>query len=133
MLLIVEKAIRCGVCQEILRYAEANNKYMKNYDKNIVSSYLMYLVANNFCEWVMSQKLTLGGFRWVKRLSKFDEFFIKNYDENSNNGYFLEVDAECPKNLFHSHTDFTFLPEREKIKRCGKLFCHIKEKKLLFT
>ena len=47
MLLIIEKAIRCGVCQEILRYAEANNKYMKNYDKNIVSSYLMYLVANN--------------------------------------------------------------------------------------
>ena len=81
----------------------------------------------------MSQKLTLGGFRWVKRLSKFDEFFIKNYDENSNDGYFIELDAECPKNLFHSHTDFTFLPEREKIKKCGKLFCHIKEKKLLFT
>ena len=40
MLLIVEKGIRGGICQAIYRYARANNKYMKNYDKSIKSSYI---------------------------------------------------------------------------------------------
>ena len=41
MLLMVEKGTRGGICQTIHRYAKANNKYMKNYDKNIESSYLV--------------------------------------------------------------------------------------------
>ena len=47
MLLMVEKGIRSGICQVIHRYAKANNKYMKNYDKNAESSYLVFLDANN--------------------------------------------------------------------------------------
>ena len=42
MLLMVEKGTRGGICQAIDRYAKVNNKYMKNYDKDIISSYLMY-------------------------------------------------------------------------------------------
>ena len=42
----------------------------------------------------MSQKRPVDGFKWVKKLSGFDECFIKNYDENSNTGYFLKVDVE---------------------------------------
>ena len=47
----------------------------------------------------MSQKLPVKGFKWVKQkmLSKFNEDFIKNYDENSNKGYFLEVNIDYPK------------------------------------
>ena len=77
MLLMVEKDIRGGMCQAIHRYAKANNKYMNNYDKNIESSYLMYLDVNNLYGWAMSQKLPVNGFKWVKKLSKFDESFIK--------------------------------------------------------
>ena len=51
MLLMVEKGIRGGICQAIHRHAKENNKYMKNYDKNIESSYLIYLYANNLFGW----------------------------------------------------------------------------------
>ena len=45
MLLMMEKGIRGDITHAIHRYAEANNKYMKNYDKNKESLYLMYLDA----------------------------------------------------------------------------------------
>ena len=55
MLLIVKKGIRGGICHAIQRFAKANNKHMKNYDKNIESSYLMYLDANDLYGWAMPQ------------------------------------------------------------------------------
>ena len=120
MLLMVEKRIRGGMCQAIHSYANANNKYINNYDEDIESSYLMYLDANNLYGWAMSKKLPVNGFEWVKELSEctsieFDKRFIKNYNENSDKGYFLEVDVEYPKNLFSLHSDLPFLPERKKI------------------
>ena len=42
----------------------------------------------------MSKKFPVNGFKWIKKLSKFDEDFIKNYDENSNKGCTLEIDLE---------------------------------------
>ena len=81
MLLMVEKGTRGEICQAIHRHAKANNKYMKNYNKDVISSYLMYLDANNLHGWAMSQKLPVNGFKWAKKLSKFHEIFIRNYDE----------------------------------------------------
>ena len=89
MLLRVEKGIWDGICHAIHRYAKANNKYMKNYDKDMDSSYPQYLDANNLFGWAVSQKRPVNGFKWVKKLSKFNECFIKSYDENSEKGYFL--------------------------------------------
>ena len=66
MLLMIKKGIRGGICHTIHRYTEANNKYMKNYDKNKESSYLMYLDADNNYEWTMSQKLVVDDFKWEK-------------------------------------------------------------------
>ena len=54
MLLIFEKRIRGGICHTIHRYAKANNKYMKNYDKNKESLYLKYWDINNLYGWEMS-------------------------------------------------------------------------------
>ena len=60
MLMMIEKGVRGGICHAIHRYAEANNKYKKNYDKNIASSYLMYSDANDLYGWAMSQRLPMG-------------------------------------------------------------------------
>ena len=66
MLLMVEKGIRGGICHAIYRYAKANNKYMKNYNKDKEVSFLQYLDANNLYGWAMSQKLPVSGFKWKK-------------------------------------------------------------------
>ena len=57
----------------------------------------------------MSQKLLINSFKWAE-LSRCNKRFIKIYNENSDIGYFLEVDY--PKELFNLHKDFPFLPER---------------------
>ena len=105
MLLMVEKGIRGGICHSIYRYAKANNKYMKDYDKNKESSYLQYWDVNNLYGWAMSQKLPVNNFEWIKDTSQFNEDFIKNYNEESDEGYFLEVDVQYLEKLFELHND----------------------------
>ena len=112
--MIVEEGIRDGMCQAIYRHAKANNKYMNNYDKSIISSFLMYLDANNLYGWAMSQKLLVKGLKWGEDLSQFKEDSIKNYDGNSYIGYFLEVHVEYPKTLFSLRKDIPFLPKKRK-------------------
>ena len=68
MLLMVGQGIRGGMCHAVYRYAKANNKYMKIYDKNTKSSYLEYLDANNLYGWAMSQKLPVRNFKWIKKI-----------------------------------------------------------------
>ena len=115
MLLMIEGGIRGAMCQSVHRYAKANNKYMKNCNKNIESSYRMYLDVKYLYGWAMSQKLPVNGFKWENDLSRFNEDFIKKYNENSDVGYFLKVAIEYPKKLFGSHKDLLFLPERKKL------------------
>ena len=61
-------------------------------------------------------------------MSKFNGKFIKIYDEDSDKGYNLEVDAEYPKRLHTFHNDLPFLPERMMIKKCNKLVCNLYNK-----
>ena len=58
----------------------------------------------------MSQKLPVNNFDWTKDTFKFNEDFIKNYNKESDEGFFLEVDVEYLENLHELHNDFTFLP-----------------------
>ena len=128
MLLMVEKGIRGGICHSIYQYAKANNKYMKDYDKNKESSYLQYLDVNNLYGWAMLQKLPVNNFEWIKDTSQFNEDFIKNYNEESDEGYFLEVDIQYPEKLHELHNDVPFLPERKKIKKVKKLVTNLYDK-----
>ena len=110
--------------------ASLPKKYMKNYNKDIISSYLTYLDANNLYGWAMSQKLPITGFKWVEKskLSRFNERFITNSNENSGIGYFHEVDFDYLKELFNLQKDLPFLPERKEVNKCEKLICSIKDR-----
>ena len=128
MLLMVEKGIRGGICHAIPRYAEANDKYMNNYDKNKESSYIQYLDQT-----ICMDEQCLKNYLWIvlngkKNMLKFNKDFIKNYDENSDKGYILEVDVKYPQNLHDLHSDLPFLPERMKINKCSKLVCNLYDK-----
>ena len=68
--------------------------------------HIEYLDANNLYGWAMSQKLPVDGFQQIEKddLSKFNESFIKNYDESSDKGYILEADIEYSKKIFIRYT-----------------------------
>ena len=137
MLLMVEKGIRGGICHSIQRYAKANNKYMKNYNNNEESSYIQYLDTNNLYGWAMSKKLPVNGFKWIDNNKTvgpsakhvINEDFIKNYNENNDKGFILEVDVKYPKRLHELHSDLPFLSERMEVNKCKKLACNLFNKK----
>ena len=110
------------------RYATANNKYMRNHNKDKKSSYVMFWDANNLYQWAMSQKLPVDGFKWVKNKSQFNKDFTKKCNEDSDRGYILEVDVKYPNDLNKLHNNQPFLAERMKIKKCCKLVCNLSNK-----
>ena len=119
MLLMVEKGIRGGICHAIHSYAKANNKYMKDHDKNEESSYLKY--------WNV-KKLPVNKFEWINDTSQFNEHFIKSYNKESNKGYFLEVDIQYPEKLHEIHNNLPFLLARMKIKKVKKFVTNLHDK-----
>ena len=126
MLLMVEKGIRGGICHTIHRYSKANKKYLKDCDKNKESSYLKYWDVNNLYGWAMSQKLSVNNFERIEDTYQSNEDFIKNYNEESHEGYFLEVDVKYLEKLHELHNYFPFLPERMKFE---KYIIHIRNLK----
>ena len=72
-------------------------------------SYHKYWDVNNSYDWAMYQKLPLGNFKWVENISEFNEDFIKSYINESDEGYFFEVDVQYPKNLQILHNYLPFL------------------------
>ena len=141
MLLMVEEGISGGICHSIHRYAEANNKYTKNYYNNEETSYMQCLDANNLYDWAMFKKLVVNGFKWIRNNETVEpsakhvinEEFKRNYDENNDKGYILEVDVRYSKRLQELHSDLPFLSERMKIDKCNKLVCNLFNRKKYVT
>ena len=84
---------------------KANNKYIKDYDKNNESSYFQYWHVNNLYGSAMFQKLLLGSFKWVEETSQFMKDFIKSYNEDSDIEYFLKVDGQHLQEFQKLHND----------------------------
>ena len=132
MLLMIEKGIRARLCRAINRYAKANNKYMTNYYKNIESSYLMCLDANNLYGWAISQKLSVNGFEWVE--DQFNEDFIKSMMKTVIRDIFLTLMLHIQKNHLIFIRIFRFYQKERKSKNVISLLATLKTKKtMLFT
>ena len=113
MYLFCEQAIRGGTSLISHRYAKANNKYMSDFNENMVSSFIMYLDANNLYGEAMIQNLPTGDFKWVD----IDEDFIRSYDENSKFGYFVKCDLQYPQHLHDTHNNYPLAVESRGIKK----------------
>ena len=129
MLLMVKKEIIKGICHAIQQYTKANNKYLKYYNKNRESSYLKYLYVNNLYCCTMSQKRPVNNFETIGDTSQFNEDFMKSYNKESDEGFFLEVDVQYTQKLLELHNDLPFSSERIKIKKVEKLVIHIRNLK----
>ena len=123
----IQKGLRGGICHSIYRYAKANNKYM-NYDKSNKSPSFRYWHVNSLYGWAMSPKLSVNNSEWIEDTSQFNEDCIKNYNEESDEGYFLEADGQYLKKLHEFHNDLPFLPERMKIEKSENLVANLHDK-----
>ena len=83
--------------------------------------------------WAMSQKLPLGGLKWVEETSQVNKNFIKRYNKESVTRYFLEIDVQYPEEWYGLHKDLLFLPERIKIVKVEKLVTNLHIKKICYT
>ena len=54
-----------------------------------------------------------------------NEYFIKNYNEENDKGYFLEVDFQYTEKLNEVHNDLLFLPKKLKIEKIRKLVANL--------
>ena len=122
MQLFIEKGIRGGISTITHRHAEANNKYMKNYDPDKPSSYIMYLDANNLYGWAMSQPLPYGKFKWVYPgttfyLNELNEIKVGDtlVEKKKGIGHIYEVDLEYPEELHELHNDYPCAAEKIKV------------------
>ena len=88
---------------------------MKNYDKYKEQSYLQYWDANNLYGWAMFQKLPVNNFEWIKDIYQFNEDFLKNYNEESDEGHFIEVNVQYFEKLHEPYNNVPFSPEGMKI------------------
>ena len=84
-------------------------------------SYIQYWDVNNLYRWAMSQKHPVNKFEWIKYTFQFNKDFIKSYNEESDEKYFLEVDVQHLKILHQIRNDLPFLPERIKIGKSKSL------------
>ena len=101
---------------------------MKDYHKNKESSYLQFWHENNLNDWVMSQKLSANNFEWIKNTLKLNKDLIKTYNEESDEGYFIDVGVLYLEKLHEHCNGLPFLPERMKMEKVEKLVTNLHDK-----
>ena len=131
MLMMFERDIRGGITHISKRYAEANNKYMDNYDPSKPTTYIQYLDTNNLYGWAMSQSLPTHGFSWIKNLTidSVIDLLDKKRNPEVKKGYIFEVDLIYPCKLWKSHNDYPLAPEKRCVNGVEKLIGHFRPRK----
>ena len=82
---------------------------MKNYDPRNPSKYISYFDMNNLYGFSMSGYLPYGGFKWLRKVDKFD---VNSIGEKSPVVYILQSDLEYPDELHVLHNDYPLAPEK---------------------
>ena len=73
-------------------------------------------------------KAPVNSFEWIKDTSQFNEDFMKSYNEESDEGYFREVDVEYLEKLHELYNDLPILRERMEIEKVEKLAANFHHK-----
>ena len=90
--------------------------------------YIQYWDVINLYGWAMSQNIPVNNSEWIKDASQFNEDFIKNYNGETDEGYFLEVDIHYLEKLHELPNDLPFLLEMIKIEQVEKLVANLHDK-----
>ena len=98
-------------------WLSVQNLWQAHYQILLIILLKEFIKLNNLYEWAMPQKLPANDFKRVEGISKFNEDYIKSYNDESDERYFLEVDVQHSENLHKLHKDLPFLPERMKIEK----------------
>ena len=96
-MIYLEKGLGGRICHPVCKYVKASKKCMKDSNKNKQSLHLKYWIVTKSYGWEMSQMLPVNSFKWVEEISLSNLDFLKCYNEESDEGYFLEVDVQYPK------------------------------------
>lgn len=110
----IEKGIRGGVAGIIQRFSKANNRHMRDYDREDESSYLWYIDMNSLYASVMQeQRLPLNGFQWLTR-KEIHNIDISSMHDDDDVGFILEVTMNYPEKLhdIQAHRDFPLAVEK---------------------
>ena len=107
----LERGMRGGISMISHRYAQANNKYLQEYDPEKPTSFITYQDSNNLYGEAMTQSLPVSDFTWVDE-KDVKSFNVMTVQDDADTGYFLEVDLEYPKELHDLHSDYPLAPEK---------------------
>ena len=115
MYLFIESSIRGDLSQISKRYAQSNNKYMSDYDKSLMDSYILYLDANNLYGYAMCEYLPQSNFKW--NTEEWDNDKILSLNDEGETGYLFNVNLHYPKELHNLHNGYVLAPINQTIKK----------------
>jgi hypothetical protein len=110
--LFIEQSIRGGICQQIYKYARANNPQCPNYNPNVPDSHLLYYDANNLYGFSMSEPLPVSDYQWVTDLT-VDQIMAQ--DDHADTGYIVQVDLDYPPDIHTDTCEFPLAPVHDTI------------------
>lgn len=119
MHLFFDRGLRGGASEVKTPYAMANNEHFEHFDREVMRSYIAMFDANNQYGHAMRQYLPTGGFEWVELDTTSTTYwtnFVLNLKEDSETGYFFEVDLKYPSELHDQHDQYPLAPEHVEIK-----------------
>ncbi|KAK3922359.1 putative DNA polymerase [Frankliniella fusca] len=108
MFAFIERAVRGGQALISTRYLKANNESCRDYDPSQPKSHLSVFDLTALYTGIMRTSLPYGEYAWVDAA----EYDLEKVSEESDYGYYWEIDAEYPRELHEAHRDYPLAPEK---------------------